>query len=84
MDNSRITFPTLDYAEDIQSLRRADVTLVLTEWEEFRTLDPRDLNSLVRQRRIVDGRNCLDRERWRRAGWVYRGVRSTLGAVGNI
>lgn len=75
MDNSRITFPTLDYAEDIRkACEGADVTLVLTEWEEFRTLDPRDLNSLVRQRRIVDGRNCLDRERWRRAGWVYRGL----------
>jgi UDPglucose 6-dehydrogenase len=65
----------LDYAEDIQTAcAGADVTLVLTEWEEFRRLEPRDLDSLVRHRRIIDGRNCLDREQWRSAGWEYRGL----------
>lgn len=75
MDNSRALFPTLDYADDIRTAcAGADITLVLTEWEEFRRLEPSDLNSLVRQRRIVDGRNCLDREKWRSAGWTYRGM----------
>lgn len=75
MDNSRILFPTLDYAEDVRTAcAGADVTLVLTEWDEFRRLEPKDLDSLVRQRRIVDGRNCLDREKWRTAGWMYRGL----------
>jgi UDPglucose 6-dehydrogenase len=75
MDNSRALFPTLEYATDLfEACRGADVTLVLTEWKQFRELEPADLDPVVRQRNIIDGRNCLDREKWRTAGWVYRGV----------
>jgi UDPglucose 6-dehydrogenase len=75
IENSRRLFPTLDYASDVdQACRGADVTLVLTEWEEFRQLEPSDLDSIVRHRRIIDGRNCLDQAKWRSAGWEYRGM----------
>jgi len=75
MDNSRRLFPTLDYAEDVrEACNGADVTLVLTEWEEFRRLEPAALDSIVRSRRIIDGRNCLDPAKWRSSGWVYQGV----------
>ena len=75
MDNSLRLFPTLGYATDIfEACRGADVTLVLTEWRQFRELEPADLDRVVRQRRIIDGRNCLDREKWRASGWAYRGV----------
>ena len=75
MDNSRALFPTLGYATDVpEACRSADVTLVLTEWMRFRELEPADLDPVVRQRNIIDGRNCLDPEKWRTAGWVYRGV----------
>jgi UDPglucose 6-dehydrogenase len=75
MDNSRQLFPTLGYATGIfEACSGADVTLVLTEWRQFRELEPADLDRVVRQRTVIDGRNCLDREMWRAAGWVYRGV----------
>jgi UDPglucose 6-dehydrogenase len=75
MNNSRALFPTLGYADNVvEACRGADVTLILTEWTEFRELHPTDLDSVVRQRRIIDGRNCLDRDKWRTAGWTYKGV----------
>ena len=75
MHNSRAIFPTLEYAKDsIEACRDADVTLVLTEWTEFRELEPTNLDEVVRQRRIIDGRNCLSPDKWRAAGWIYRGV----------
>jgi UDPglucose 6-dehydrogenase len=75
MENAKTVFPTLDYAADaLEACRRADVVLVLTEWPEFRKLAPGDLEPVVRQRIIVDGRNCLDTRTWRSAGWLYRGV----------
>ncbi len=75
IDNSRRLFPTLNYANDVhEACDGADVTLVLTEWDEFRRLEPEFLAPLVRQRRIIDGRNCLDQATWRNAGWVYRGM----------
>ena len=48
--------------------------LHLTEWREFRDLDPAVLAAVVAQRRIVDGRNALDPARWRAAGWTYRAL----------
>ena len=75
MDNSRALFPTLGYATDVlEACHGADVTLVLTEWRQFRELEPAALTGVVRQRSIIDGRNCLDRQKWRAAGWAYRGV----------
>ena len=45
MDNSRALFPTLGYATDVlEACRGADVTLVLTEWRQFRELEPADLD----------------------------------------
>ena len=75
MDNSRALFPTLGYATSVvHACEGADVTLILTEWDQFRELEPSELDAVVRQRIIIDGRNCLDREKWRAAGWTYRGV----------
>ncbi|WP_305092748.1 UDP-glucose/GDP-mannose dehydrogenase family protein [Prescottella sp. R16] len=75
MDNSRRLFPTLGYATSVaDAVEGADVILVLTEWKEFRELRPSRINPLVRNRSIIDGRNCLRPSDWRDAGWVYRGM----------
>ena len=74
-DNARKIFPTLEYAESVvAACRNADVVLHLTEWAEFREVDPAALGEVVAQRNIVDGRNCLDVEAWRAAGWTYHGL----------
>jgi UDPglucose 6-dehydrogenase len=52
----------------------AAVLLVLTEWDEFRWLDFDKVGELLAARRIVDGRNLLDRESLRRRGFAYAGV----------
>ncbi|MFJ7617889.1 UDP-glucose dehydrogenase family protein [Rhodococcus erythropolis] len=75
MDNSRALFPTLTYsANALEACEGADVVLVLTEWPQFLKLQPSDLDSVVRKKVIVDGRNCLTPEDWRGAGWTYRGL----------
>ena len=50
--------------------RDAELVLVLTDWPEFADLDPTRLGDVVRRRRIVDARHCLDRRRWEGAGWT--------------
>jgi UDPglucose 6-dehydrogenase len=75
MDNARRKFPTLNYAETtIAACRNADVVLHLTEWPEFREIDPKLLGTVVASKNVVDGRNLLDRDAWRAAGWTYRGL----------
>ncbi|MEU5974086.1 UDP-glucose/GDP-mannose dehydrogenase family protein [Streptomyces sp. NPDC047315] len=75
MANARALFPTLGYAESaVAAVRGAHVVLHLTEWGEFRELDPRVLGEAASARIVLDGRNALDAERWREAGWVYRAM----------
>ncbi|MBZ4015281.1 UDP-glucose dehydrogenase family protein [Streptomyces purpurogeneiscleroticus] len=75
MENARRVFPTLGYAPTaLDAARGADVVLHLTEWREFRELDPATLGEVAAHRRILDGRNALDPELWRKAGWTYRAL----------
>lgn len=75
MQNARQLFPTLTYAPDIAAAcQGADVVMILTEWNEFVELRPAELAEIVRQRTIIDGRNCLNPAAWREAGWTYRGI----------
>ena len=57
-------------ASAADALEGADALVVATEWAEFRNFDPNGVASRV----VVDGRNCLNRDAWKAAGWVYRGM----------
>ena len=71
-DNARALFPTLGYASSsVEACQAADLVLHLTEWAEFREMDPTLLSGVVAEKRIIDARNALDPDRWRAAGWTY-------------
>jgi len=73
--NARRDYPDLGYADSaLEAAGDADVVLHLTEWREFREMDPAALGAVVRQRNVVDGRNALDPAVWRAAGWHYRAL----------
>jgi nucleotide sugar dehydrogenase len=73
--HARRMHPELSYADSMaDAVTGADVTLLLTEWQEFRDADPEKLAKLVARRNIVDGRNTLDADRWRAAGWTCRAL----------
>jgi UDPglucose 6-dehydrogenase len=73
MDNARRVRPTLRYAASAQeACEGAHVVLHLTEWPEFRELDPVQLRSVVETPLMIDARLSLDPQTWRNAGWTYR------------
>ncbi|MFL6138995.1 MAG: UDP-glucose dehydrogenase family protein [Frankiaceae bacterium] len=73
--NARRIFPTLPYADSADdACRDAHLVLHLTEWREFREMDPAVLGKVVAERRIIDARNALDGDAWRAAGWYYRAL----------
>ncbi len=75
LDNAALRFPELQYVEDTEeAVAYADAILLLTEWQEYRGLDPHLLKEMVASPRILDGRNVLDSAKWRAAGWQYRGL----------
>ena len=73
--NARRLHPQLTYAEGLgDAVRDADVIVLVTEWNEFRRLQPADLEPFTAGRIIIDGRNALDPATWRAAGWTYAGL----------
>jgi UDPglucose 6-dehydrogenase len=75
IDNAMKKYPDLRFADTVeQAVDGAELVLLLTEWQEYVALDPVALAGHVAGRRIIDGRNCLDPERWRAAGWTYRAL----------
>jgi UDPglucose 6-dehydrogenase len=74
-ETSRAIYPTLEYtASAIEAARDADLILHLTEWKEFREVDIEEVGTAVRRKQILDGRNALDLDAWRSAGWQARGL----------
>ncbi len=75
IDNARKRFPSLGYEESIDEvLKGAEIILHLTEWKQYRELDPTKIKLLVAHPLIIDGRNALDRDRWVSAGWKFRAL----------
>jgi UDPglucose 6-dehydrogenase len=59
---------------EVEACKGSDALAVLTEWENFRWVDPAEVVGLVSSRHVVDTRNLLDRSAWRSAGFTYQGV----------
>jgi len=75
IENARKRFPKLGFAANVQEcVKDSDLILHLTEWREYRELDPKALASLVKKKIVIDGRNALDRDKWRSAGWQFHAL----------
>ena len=62
-----------------EAASEADVLVVITEWHEFRGLDPRRIKEAMRQSRIVDLRNIFDPEEMRSLGFAYDSIGRPVG-----
>jgi hypothetical protein len=59
----------------LEALDGADGAVLVTEWPEFAELDwPGEVKQAMATPLIVDGRNFLDREALREAGFTYEGI----------
>jgi UDPglucose 6-dehydrogenase len=68
--------PELSFGATVEdACVEADVVLHLTEWADYREINPETLAKVVGRRCLIDGRNALDRDYWVEAGWDVR----TLG-----
>jgi UDPglucose 6-dehydrogenase len=71
MPNAAKVAPEVRYADSAaEAIERADVVLHLTEWADYRAIDPVALKHAVAQPALVDARCTLDAARWRSAGWT--------------
>jgi UDP-N-acetyl-D-mannosaminuronic acid dehydrogenase len=53
-----------------ETLTDADLILVLVDHDEFRYIDPMGAGKLMRTKKIFDTRNCINMDKWRKAGFM--------------
>jgi UDPglucose 6-dehydrogenase len=67
--------PSVRLCESAEAaLQDADAAVIVTEWSEFGELDWSALRERMANAVIVDGRNFLDAQALRQAGFVYEGI----------
>jgi len=65
----------VEIAETVaDAVRGADAAVIVTEWEELRGLASQDVRAAMANPLIIDGRNLLDPEQTRAAGFAYEGI----------
>ncbi|MBV1849581.1 UDP-glucose dehydrogenase family protein [Catellatospora tritici] len=75
MENAKRALPDVAYQKSlVDAVTEADLVCVLTEWAEFRNADPVVLGEVAAHKLIIDGRNCLDANAWKSAGWTLRAL----------
>ena len=75
MENAARIRPHLRYARTVsEAAADANVILHLTEWADYRAIDPVMLATVVAQRNIIDARCTLDEKPWRSTGWSFRAL----------
>lgn len=63
-----------NFDSSISACAGAHVLAVFTEWNEFAEIDPREVAAQMSNLAVFDGRNMLDKNLWRSAGFIYRGI----------
>ena len=58
----------------LDALRGADAAVIVTEWPQLRDLSLDEARGVMRNPLLVDGRNFLDPDAARRAGFTYEGI----------
>ena len=62
------------HSSALEACQDADALVLLTEWDEFSSVNPKEVAERLRESRVVDSRNILNKENWINAGFIYRGV----------
>jgi UDPglucose 6-dehydrogenase len=58
----------------LDAVTGADAAVIVTEWDDLKTLGSPEVRDAMRRPVIVDGRNLLDPEAARAAGFTYEGI----------
>jgi UDPglucose 6-dehydrogenase len=75
MEAAKKLMPEVSYAKDpYEACRRADCVVLMTEWNEYRSLDFDKIKKLVKDNVFVDLRNVYEPEILKEKGFEYFGV----------
>jgi len=74
-ETQRILGDKIEYAKDkYDAILDVDALFVVTEWPEFKVLNFKVINKLLKEQVIFDGRNIYDVEEVKINGFKYFGI----------
>ena len=72
---ARELLPDVEFCESVEeALDGADAAILVTEWPEFAEIDWASLRDRMATPLVIDGRNFLDADALREAGFTYEGI----------
>lgn len=76
MDNARKIFgDKIIYCDsELETVKNADALILVTDWNEYRSLNLNKVADLMRNKIIIDTRNMLQPEKAKELGFTYEGV----------
>ena len=75
MSNARSLLPGVEMSDTAQeALADSDAAVLVTEWSEFKEIDWTEAADRMRRPLLIDGRNFLDADEVRSAGFLYEGI----------
>jgi UDPglucose 6-dehydrogenase len=78
---ARKLLPSVEFASSAaEALDGADAAVLVTEWPEFADLEWGEMRTRMANPLVVDGRNFLDADALRAAGFTYEGIGRRNGA----
>lgn len=71
----RTLFSQVQYCDiPYDAVDKSDALVVVTEWEDFKSLNLEKLKGMLNHPLIIDGRNIYDPEKIKAAGFIYEGI----------
>ena len=75
MDAAKAFLQNVEYCQNpYKAAKGSDVLILVTEWDEFKTLDFIKIKRLLKQPIIIDGRNIFDPLVMKEYGLIYFGI----------
>ena len=72
MEKAKSILNDVEFCKDpYEAAKDADALLILTEWDEFKELDLKKIKSLLKNPKIIDGRNIYNPEDLKKEGFTY-------------
>ena len=68
-------FPNISYFQNVyEAIDKAEALIVMTEWNEFRSLDLKRIKNIMNGKFILDTRNILNMKELSSLGFVYDNI----------
>jgi UDPglucose 6-dehydrogenase len=85
LEREDIRLDTITFCEDAYEVAQgADALVIVTEWNEFKSLNMPQIHRVMRRPILIDGRNIYEAEEMNRLGFTYRAIGRGTGPAPTV